>query len=470
MKRRRMSIFRKTFLITTIMLLLIVMVAYILLFFLLPFFYKDYKKKQYRQKTETLIMQLEDAENEEQERELLTRYAQNNPCSLVVRKGKNEIFFQINMNYGISVFQQDSVLNSSDEEFPDEESIEITKETEEKENICLDYGYVSKNGERKMTIRIDLQPLNEAKEVIISIYPIACFVCLVFSFLMALLFSKLFVQPIRQIREMTRKMTRLDPGVVIEIRSNDEIGGLSDDINHLYKELLGTIMSLEREINNYSEAENQKIEFLRTVSHELKTPLASANALVEGIVYDVPPYSEHPKEYLLECKKFLDKAIILTKESLSLSPVYHEECKAINLKALINEIVGSYLLIMKSKQITYFENIPEDVFLTTKTNLFTKALSNIIANAVNYTDIPGKIEVIYQIETKKLMIENTCKPLSKEELQEISSPFYSGNKKNSLSNGLGLYIVDQGLHLLKLTHSFLPKEDQSGMSYSIKLP
>ena len=53
--------------------------------------------------------------------------------------------------------------------------------------------------------------------------------------------------------------------------------------------------------------------------------------------------------------------------------------------------------------------------------MFTKAISNIISNAVNYTD-EGK-EIRVYIKDKKLIIENDCKPISDEHLAHIFEAF-----------------------------------------------
>lgn len=443
------------------MLLIIVMVAYALLYFLLPSFYKSYKIKQYSNNTKTLLEQLENVNTLSDEQSLLTEFAIKTSCDVIVLNIRGDILFDLNQNNGVSYSQAiDEIVN---------ENTQIISNAEEDKYIDLDYSYNVNDEKRIMQIRFPLQPLSEAKSVIINIFPIAGLLCLVFSFVLALIFSHSFVRPIQYISKGTRKMTELEPDIYIDIKTNDEIGELSHDINNLYSELRGTICALEKEIKVYADSENQKIDFLRTVSHELKTPLASANALIEGIIYNVPPYSDKKDEYLLECKSFIERSIQLTKESLSLSPVYNEEPKRYNLKVLIDDILSSYRVIIKSKQIKYTVTIPEEIFITTKINLFSKAISNVFSNAVNYTSTYGKITVEFLSNSSELIIENTCVPLSQEELKHISSPMYEGNKTNKLSNGLGLYIVNQSFNLLKLKHSFAENDIGNGMRYTVKL-
>lgn len=55
-------------------------------------------------------------------------------------------------------------------------------------------------------------------------------------------------------------------------------------------------------------------------------------------------------------------------------------------------------------------------------NLFRKALSNVLTNAVLYTDGGKKISVSFN--ENRLIIENECIPIPKEHLKHIFEPFY----------------------------------------------
>lgn len=351
-----------------------------------------------------------------------------------------------------------------------ENEFEIAVDADENgrhERIESEYQYTVGGVTRDLVIDIPLQPLNEAKTVIINIYPIAGLLCVLFSLFLAMLFSRNVVKPIRNIQHTLRDMTQLKSDAFIHTTSQDELAEMSQDINSMYEELRSTILDLEQKIQDYSDSENQKIDFLRNVSHELKSPLASANALIEGIIYEIPPYCDEKDRYLNECREFLQKAIILTKESLSLSPVYKESPEAVDLLQLITSEFRPYKVILKSRQIRYFVQIPEGITFTTSKNLFAKAVSNVLSNAANYTDSGGEVRIFYAENC--LYIENTCKPLSEEELQMVMKPMYSGKHGNQLSNGLGLYIVKQSLNLLKLSFSFTPTDSGDGMRFAIRL-
>ena len=111
-------------------------------------------------------------------------------------------------------------------------------------------------------------------------------------------------------------------------------------------------------------------------------------------------------------------------------------------------------------------NLKESFNIKVDEKLFTKAISNIISNAVNYTD-EGK-EIRIYIKDKKLIIENDCKPISEEHLAHIFEAFYRvdfDRNKSSGGNGLGLYIVQQILKMYNLDYSF--KSILTGMSFEV---
>ncbi len=471
MKRIRLNFFQKTFLLTIAMLLLVTTIAYVILYALLPQFYKQYKTEQYDGLITELIEDISTFQSPTEEAALLTSFAEENSVFIVVLNESDEpVYFSSQGTYFVV---ERSVTDTSEEQHTELDG-EPSNTASENDVILIDNTYVFNEETRYLQIMIPLQPLTEAKDVIINIYPFAALICVIFSLLVALLFSKSVVSPIQKIRLATKEMARLEPNAEISIDSEDEIGELSDDINRLYHELLGTINTLKQEIDKVSASENKKIDFLRTVSHELKTPLASANALIEGIIYEIPPYDKNQKEYLHECKTFLNKAIYLTKESLNLSQDdYKESATVCDLRELIAEVSSGYKVILRSKQISYIETLPDKCYISTRIYTFSRVLSNIFSNAANYTPEKGEIQVRYvnnpMTKQAMLIIENTCTPIAEEELARLFSPFSSGPEHHKSSNGLGLYIVMQLLDSLHMEYTFKPSDDNTRMVFTIYL-
>ena len=96
-----------------------------------------------------------------------------------------------------------------------------------------------------------------------------------------------------------------------------------------------------------------------------------------------------------------------------------------------------------------------------------KVISNLLANAINYTDEGKRIDI--RIVDGRISIENECTPLSQEVLVQIFKAFYrpdfSRNKKDG-GTGLGLYIVKDILTHANLSYSFTPSD--LGMKFIIE--
>jgi len=350
---------------------------------------------------------------------------------------------------------------------PNYDFVEIVRNFEDT-FLNLTFDYTTNTGyNRTLEVSIPLSPLADAQVVIMSMYPFAILLSIAFALIAAFIFSRWIANPIKQIQAATSKMSLLEPNVTIATKSQDEIGVLSQDISQLYAQLHGTIVTLEQEISRYSDAENKKIEFLQSVSHEMKNPLASANALLEGIIYEVPPYHDNQKQYLEECREFLQQTIQLTKESLNLSEQYKKPEALYNLADIIKETSDLYSVIFLVKQLSYHEYVPEDISIRTKKHLLSKVLSNLFSNAANYTAEGGQVRVSFNDSV--LTVFNSCEPLSEEQVDEIFKPLMTQNTAEH-ATGLGLFIVKQLLRQLNIEFTFTASADKTGMEFKLWLP
>lgn len=281
--QRKNRIFWKVFIVNIIMLLLIVIIAYLLLYFLLPTFYRNYKLREFEELTLNVIERIEREQNEAEE---LLKFSNEYNVDVLLKDKYDNIIFDY--------YKSDTIVtNVEQEQDMPEIFVQMDEEMSKMAELCMSYKL--HNEYRELYIMIPLEPIDEAKAVVIEIYPYACMVCFIFVFLLSIGFTNMFVKPIKIISRVTKNMSNLEPDAHIEIYSNDEIGELSEDINQLYSELKSTIDCLNLEINKLSAEENKKINFLRTISHELKNPLASANALLEGVIFEISPYINDEK-------------------------------------------------------------------------------------------------------------------------------------------------------------------------------
>ena len=301
--------------------------------------------------------------------------------------------------------------------------------------------------------------------------PLSLICCLGISAFCSLLFSKAIASPIEGISASTQRMMKLDRAAKCSVHSKDEIGLLAQNVNDLYSNLLSTIEHLEQEKNRVSDMERAKVDFLRAASHELKTPVTALNATLENMILGVGKYRDYAA-YLPECKELVERLSKMIQDILEASKLNGttEPPTTVDLPELIEDLCEPYRLIAAAHQIPFSLDLPEQCRVTIPASPFSKAVSNVLANAVAYTE-SGKTVCVH-MEGRNLIIENECAPIPNHEIRRLFEPFYrpdfSRSRENG-GNGLGLYIVDTLLTSMNISYSFIPRQSPQGMCFIIEL-
>jgi signal transduction histidine kinase len=294
-----------------------------------------------------------------------------------------------------------------------------------------------------------LQPIDEANTVIFRVLPLALLISLALAVIVSLIYAKIITAPVKAISKATLNMRSLEKDAECDVASSDEIGELAENINELYSRLLSTINDLQNEIQNVAAADKEKIDFMLTVSHELKTPLTSIKGMLEGMIYNVGVYKDRDK-YLIKCGENIDALTSLLNEiletsKLELSPS-SKDFTDMNVTEFVKSITATYEMIALSKQVEIDFDIDENLNCSLPAQIFGKALSNVISNAIKHGNLGGTVSV-YNTENT-LIIENPC------EVKEIQP-------------GLGLYLIERILKVCGLCYEFIPFE--KGMRFKIFL-
>ncbi|MDX2470183.1 MAG: ATP-binding protein, partial [SAR324 cluster bacterium] len=194
--------------------------------------------------------------------------------------------------------------------------------------------------------------------------------------------------------------------------------------------------------------------FSSNVTHELHTPLTSLKGNLE--------VGRRKTRTLEEYQEILDISLQETNKIIGLlndlyllagsnfSPLDLDK-KHINLKILVEEIFVDNQEIIAEKKIQLNVANLHDLFGVYDDTLISRAMINLIGNAIKYCLIGGEITV-YSNSNKLeniLTIENSSEPLSKEELKHIYDPFFrakNGKNSNIMGKGLGLNICNYIVH------------------------
>ena len=325
----------------------------------------------------------------------------------------------------------------------------------------------------ELYLSTSLNIADSVTQIVLKALPLSLICCVIISILCSFLFSRRFTIPIKHISMATEQMAQMKKEAVCTINAEDEIGILADNINYLYQSLLSTIENLEIEKQRVSVSEQSKVDFLRAASHELKTPITALNATLENMILGIGKYKDYDT-YLPECKELTEHLAEMIHDILETSKegisTGNEMAIELDLSKQLSSLCEPYMLLAKTKGITFYLDLSENFSVILPPRIFEKAVSNILANAVAYTEA-GRTISVYFVE-HNIIIENECIPIPTDALLHIFEPFYRPDFDRSRDhggNGLGLYIVDTFLKKMGISYSFSPMEKPQGMRFTINL-
>ena len=476
---KKMKLFQKTYLFTVGLMAIIIIISHTLLYMLLPSFYTNKKQQDLDNISYQLTEQLQN-NNSNKSDEIAKKFADMHNINILLSvNGKNKVYEGIkscDIYINPDALDEQSLVIENKTDFIEDNkksnSTEVKNDFLKISDSSLLYTKKLKtkdNVDASIKVAMDLQYLQEARSVVFMILPYSIGISLIISLFASYIYTKKITKPIKQICDVTKEMQVLKEDAYCDINTGDEIELLATNINSLYKNLLDTIDSLKEEIENVSKSEKSKVDFLRSASHELKTPLMSIHIMLENMILNIGKYKNHDV-YLPKCQEAVVNLSSMVQEILDTSRLNslngEKELKEVDLKILIESIIEPYKIIAKSKKINMNIDYSNSLNINTDKSMLKKALSNIISNAVNYTDNGKNINIYF--EKNSLIIENECKPIEQNHLDHIFEAFYRAEfdrNKNTGGNGLGLYIVQQILKTLNISHSF--ESVQNGMKFTI---
>lgn len=233
------------------------------------------------------------------------------------------------------------------------------------------------------------------------------------------------------------------------------------------------------------EAERRKSKYVMTVVHDLKTPVSAALTWVDLIanksIGEIPEYLLEP---ISRIKNRLRNALDLISGILEITQVrLSDEVKKENVEInkFIQELYNKHRILILSKNLEYrVKTNSENIFISTDEKLLNLALSNIISNAIKYTEPNGVIEVKVT-ETDKVVeisIADNGIGIPEDDLPKIFQEFYRSSisrAKNIEGTGLGMALVKEiitrlGGEISIYSPSYLASENRRGTQVLIKLP
>lgn len=353
---------------------------------------------------------------------------------------------------------------NNDNELQIKEIIDFDKKSENNSLIIEERDITINTGEKISLQFVSTADMKkDAKNLSLRFLPFSLLISMFFSAIISLIYAKLINNNIQEIKHITDKMMNRDKNALLKVDSTNEIGQLKLQINDLYTTLLHSIDDLESKNEEIIKLEKLKYDFFRGASHELKTPIASLKIILENMKYNIGKYKNRDL-YIDESLKIIDGLSHSISQILTLSSIENLKNDEENVEILpiLNDIINKQEVIANQKHITIDNQITDEKIYIGKSALKI-ILSNVIGNAVKYTDEYGIITI--KSDGKCFEVINTCEKASELDTTKVFDVNCDLNKENS--NGLGLYIVGNLLNNYKIDAIIETQEEN--VTFKIKL-
>ena len=206
---------------------------------------------------------------------------------------------------------------------------------------------------------------------------------------------------------------------------------------------------LFRDITSMKKMQRERKNILSMFVHDMKNPLVTSLGFIKRIFDEkTGRINEKQQEYLSVVSNNLNSLEALITEFLDFSRLEQRECLPVfaetDLVLLVEKIFTNLAIAAEKNKITLRFEVNKQADYRTQADPFMleRALTNIIANAIQYTT-PGTTVTVSLARTEAsflLSVADTGPGIPPQHLAQIFDPFYRGGKSDGSGSGLGLAI------------------------------
>lgn len=288
--------------------------------------------------------------------------------------------------------------------------------------ILVDQKVVGYLGLKPVLDQDDASSINffsNQKRYLLLVYALTVLSSLVAALLMATYFKK----PIQRLLNAMLELTRGNYQHQVMIKRNDELGDLSNQLNHLADIL--------------HQHEESRRQWVADTSHELKTPLAVLQAQIEamqdGIRKATPEHLGAMMRQVSSLKKLTQDLADLAQADAQQLKCYFSE---VNPWDVLLQEVENFKPTFEQNQLEVSLS-GEGALLSLDRDRFKQIIVNLLGNCVRYTEQGGKIQIHTQQNEHEwvLYVDDSPFGLSDEQLARLGERFYRVDDSRTRSTG-----------------------------------
>ncbi len=212
----------------------------------------------------------------------------------------------------------------------------------------------------------------------------------------------------------------------------------------------GGVLIVLNDISRLKRLENMRKDFVANVSHELKTPITSILGFVETLSEGAVEDPDSARRFLQIIGDHTNRLNLIIEDLLSLSrlesfdnEIHREWC---TVQEIVNRTKADTTTQAHARSIRIIDSYAGNVYAYVNQNLMEQALTNLVDNAVKYSDEGSRvrIDVTNKAGILTMEVSDTGIGVPREELDRIFERFYRVDRARSRrlgGTGLGLAIV-----------------------------
>jgi signal transduction histidine kinase len=238
----------------------------------------------------------------------------------------------------------------------------------------------------------------------------------------------------------------------VAVAGEDEVAQLQSDFNAMADTLQSSLRALQSERDRVAQLLQSRRELVASVSHELRTPVATARALLDSALMrqtDAPPALQHDLQVMqgeiARLQMLIDDLFTLSRAETSSLVL---DCKPADVGPIVQRMVNAIQpWAWQAGRVEMVADAPQGLPpVCIDTERLEQILANLLRNGVRHTP-PGGIvaaAVFADAEHVSIVVRDTGEGIAVEDLPHIWERFYRGeNHSSDEGAGLGLAIVKE---------------------------
>lgn len=286
---------------------------------------------------------------------------------------------------------------------------------------------------------------------IIMILAIIAIILLTNRFLTRFIFKRI-IAPLDTLAYGVRQIRDGNLNYHIEYTEKDEFEEICSDFNEMAQRLLDSVNARQKD-------EANRKELIAGISHDLRTPLTSIKAYVEGLETGVASTLETQKRYLdtiknktIDLEHIVSQLFLFSKLDIGEFPLYLEK---VDIGKELSNMVVNFTEEYENKglTVTLSQNV-KDTYIQADIVQLRNAVINVLENSVKYKNKErGKMRITCGTENNFVVIrlEDNGPGVSEGALEKLFDVFYRTDPSRSnpsKGSGLGLSITAKILEQL----------------------